>query len=192
MKKLIFSLFFTASLLMVSACAKNNEVKMVTDSVSEPIIVITDTSKDPKSENNDFWLDSESKNIYFKKIFWSSDFNNGPFYNKQVETNNADIKKLLEDKKTDIVPLPKHNKIEMVKELKHPTPNYILGKIRDEKGEEVTWKQTYKDPGPDADFQIKLPSFKGKSAVVSLRFIWLNENHDCYGVADKIFNIKKI
>ena len=41
---------------------------MVTDSVSEPIVVITDTSKDPKSENNDFWLDSESKNIYFKNI----------------------------------------------------------------------------------------------------------------------------
>ncbi|PTU29177.1 hypothetical protein DA469_00015 [Bacillus subtilis] len=106
MKKLIFSLFFTASLLMVSACGKNNEVKMVTDSVSEPIIVITDTSKDPKSENNDFWLDSESKNIYFKKIFWSSDFKNGPFYNKQVETNSADIKKLLKEKKDRYCPSP--------------------------------------------------------------------------------------
>lgn len=191
LKKVSLILLSIISLYLLSAC-NNDKIKIVTDEISEPIIVITDTDKSSKSEDNTFWLDSGSKHIYFKEIFWSSDIEDGPFYKKQIDSNDVDSKQVLKEKKTDTAPLPKHYKISMVTDLKHPTPAYILGKINSADGKEITWKQEYKEPDSNSDYLIELPSFKDSTATISLRFIWMNENQECYGVADKVFNIKKI
>ena len=75
-------------------------------------------------------------------------------------------------------------------------PTYLLGRIEQIDGKVIQWKQEVKSVKEKAQMMfisMKLSFLNLKErANVSFRYIWLNKEKKCYGVADQLFILKKI
>lgn len=81
-------------------------------------------------------------------------------------------------------------------------PTYLLGRIEQIDGKVIQWKQEVRSvQRKDANgvyqydvyqYEVEFPKFEGERANVSFRYIWLNKENKCYGVADQLFILKKI
>ena len=41
-------------------------------------------------------------------------------------------------------------------------------------------------------YEVEFPKFEGERANFSFRYIWLNKENKCYGVADQLLILKRI
>ncbi len=72
-----------------------------------------------------------------------------------------------------------------------------FGRIEQTDGKVIEWKQEVKSVKRKGtndvyQYEVEFPKFEGERVNVSFRYIWLNKENKCYGVADQMFILKKI
>lgn len=176
---------------------KPNENEISLDQeVPDSGLSVTDIAGKTKKERHSYVFATELNRSSFTEVFWNQS-KKGELYKGQIETNDMDIEQAFANKTLAVGPLPSKYKIDASFSRKNPWPAYVLGKLQDEKGNTYTWKQPYQnekpyqDPILYLDHVIDIPTFEGETAKVALRFIWLNDKGECYGVGDKLFLLKK-
>ncbi|MCM3736405.1 M56 family metallopeptidase [Bacillus cytotoxicus] len=175
---------------------QNDRQISMDEEAPDPGLDITDISKKTKKERHTVVLPTETHRSLFKEVFWNQS-KKGEFYKGQIQTNDIDIDQAFANETIEISPLPSKYKMDASFSRKNPWPVFILGKLKDEKGNTYTWKQPYQneypyqDPILYLDHVVDLPNFEGETAKVALRFIWLTDEGKCYGVGDKLFMLKK-
>ncbi|WP_020061320.1 M56 family metallopeptidase [Bacillus sp. 123MFChir2] len=175
---------------------QNDRQISMDEEAPDPGLDITDISKKTKKERHTVVLPTETHRSLFKEVFWNQS-KKGELYKGQIQTNDIDIDQAFANETVEISPLPSKYKMAASFSRKNPWPVFILGKLKDEKGNTYTWKQPYQnehpyqDPILYLDHVVDLPNFEGETAKVALRFIWLTDEGKCYGVGDKLFMLKK-
>lgn len=187
MKKSIIRISFIVLLFLITTSC--NKISPKDSKAPEPSIDIIDMSKDSKMESNNMFV-FENNYTYLKQIFWNES-QKEEFYKGQIKVNDVNFNEVLKNKSLEAGPLFKDYKIQATFTSKTIKPSLILGKVEDEQGHTQNWKQSYVWEDSEEDGLIHLPTFEGKSAKVSLRFIWLNKDQKCYGIVDKFIILNK-
>ncbi|PEJ98946.1 hypothetical protein [Bacillus wiedmannii] len=161
-------------------------IKMSEDKAPRPSILIKDMSK---RESNAFHFTNQDSIIY-NQIFWNKS-QKEYFYPNEQEISDIDIDKEFGNKKLQPGVLPKNYELSMTYSNEHLKPSFILGKIKDEEGNLYNWKQEYSRVDSEHNYLIHIPEFKGNTAKVFMRNLWLNNDGKCYGVLDQLIYLKK-
>ncbi|SMD93946.1 hypothetical protein BACERE00191_01964 [Bacillus pacificus] len=183
---LILLCISATTLFLLTACQKE---------IKEPIIIIDDATSQ-KENLRRIELKNKNNNAIFNQVFFESK-DGKTFYDKQIDVNDIRIKQNISNKKIQPGVLPEQNYIFLSGFSNKNKPNYLLGRIEQEDGKVIQWKQEIKYMKKNGtkdvyQYEIQMPKFEGKQAYISFRYIWLNTNNKCYGVADQLFTLQKI
>ncbi|HDR6390234.1 hypothetical protein [Bacillus thuringiensis] len=179
-------LFILLLSLVLTSCKSEGSIG---NNAPEPTIKIKNIAENANPDANTFVFSGSDNSSFFKEVFWSKSEKNN-FYKGQIKTNDINIDETFNKEKIIESPLPKKYELTASLNVSAVKPNMILGKLKDDLGQEYTWEQPFKRESVDHNYVIDLPSFKGKTAKIAIRFVWLN-NKECYGVADQLFILKK-
>ena len=115
----------------------------------------------------------------------------------QIERNDSLIEDKLSNKKLKSGVIPENYYVFLTGVTNKKKPTYLLGRIEQIDGKIIQWKQEVKSVKRKGtndvyQYEVEFPKFEGERANVSFRYIWLNKENKCYGVADQLFILKKI
>ncbi|HFK1758254.1 hypothetical protein FO497_08110 [Bacillus cereus ATCC 10876] len=184
--KYILVCFFILSISFLVSCQKK---------VDEPIVHIEDTLTE-KDNLKSIELKGINKNTIFEQVFLESE-NGDDFFQGQIEKNDSLIEDKLSNKKLKLGVIPENYYVFLTGVTNKKKPKYLLGRIEQTDGEVIQWKQEVKSVKRKGtndvyQYEVEFPKFEGERANVSFRYIWLNKEKKCYGVADQLFILKKI
>jgi hypothetical protein len=184
--KYILLCFFILSICFLASCQKE---------MDEPIVNIQDNLT--KKENlKSIRLQENNENTIFEQVFLESK-NGDDFFQGQIERNDSLIESKLSNKKLKSGVIPENYYIFLTGVTNKKKPTYLLGRIEQTDGKVIQWKQEVKsvkrkDTNDVYQYEVMFPKFEGEKAQVSFRYIWVNKENECYGVADQLFILKKI
>ncbi|MBE7147228.1 hypothetical protein FUT12_06425 [Bacillus mycoides] len=184
--KYILLCFFILSICFLASCQKE---------MDEPIVNIQDNLT--KKENlKSIRLQENNENTIFEQVFLESK-NGDDFFQGQIERNDSLIESKLSNKKLKSGVIPENYYIFLTGVTNKKKPTYLLGRIEQTDGKVIQWKQEVKsvkrkDTNDVYQYEVMFPKFEGEKAHVSFRYIWVNKENECYGVADQLFILKKI
>lgn len=163
--------------------------------VDEPIVIIQDSLTE-KENLKSIELKGLRKNTVFEQVFFKSETGDD-FYRGQIDRNDILIENKLSNKSLKVGVIPESYYIFLTGVTNKKKPTYLLGRIEQIDGKVIQWKQEVKSvkrKGTDDVYQyeVMFPKFEGEKANVSFRYIWLNKENKCYGVADQLFILKKV
>lgn len=184
LKYIVFCCFILSISFLVS-CQKK---------VDEPIVNIEDTLTE-KYNLKSIQLQEIKKNTIYEQVF-SGNKNGNDFFQGQIDRNDIAIEDRLSDKnlKSGVIPENYYVFLSGVTNKKKPT--YLLGRIEQTDGKVIEWKQEVKSVKRKGtndvyQYEVEFPKFEGERANVAFRYIWLNKENKCYGVADQLFILKR-
>ena len=185
LKYIVFCCFILSISFLVS-CQKK---------VDEPIVNIEDTLTE-KYNLKSIQLQEIKKNTIYEQVF-SGNKNGNDFFQGPIDRNDLAIEDRLSDKnlKSGVIPENYYVFLSGVTNKKKPT--YLLGRIEQTDGKVIEWKQEVKSVKRKGtndvyQYEVEFPKFEGERANVAFRYIWLNKENKCYGVADQLFILKKV
>ncbi|HDR4421468.1 TPA: hypothetical protein QCP59_002266 [Bacillus cereus] len=184
--KYIVLCFFMLSICFLASCQKK---------VDEPIVNIHDTLT--KKENlKSIELQEIKKNTIFEQVFLGNETGDD-FFQGQIDRNDITIKDKLSNKKLKSGVIPENYYVFLTGVTNKKKPTYLLGRIEQTDGKVIEWKQEVKSVKRKGtndvyEYEVEFPKFEGERANVAFRYIWLNKENKCYGVADQLFILKKI
>ncbi|CUB08708.1 hypothetical protein BN2127_JRS1_00492 [Bacillus cereus] len=163
--------------------------------VDEPIVNIQDNLTE-KENLKSIQLQENNKNTIFEQVFLKSE-NGHDFFRGQIDRNDIAIEDKLLDKNLKSGVIPENYYVFLTGVTNKKKPTYLLGRIEQIDGKVIEWKQEVKsvkrkDTNDVYQYEVEFPKFEGERANVSFRYIWLNKENKCYGVADQLFILKKI
>ncbi|MED2984753.1 hypothetical protein P4311_25595 [Bacillus thuringiensis] len=178
--------FFILSISFLVSCQKK---------VDEPIVNIEDTLTE-KDNLKSIQLQEIKKNTIVEQVFLKSE-NGHDFFQGQIERNDSLIEGKLSNKKLKSGVIPENYYVFLTGVTNKKKPTYLLGRIEQIDGKIIQWKQEVKSVKRKGtndvyQYEVEFPKFEGERANVSFRYIWLNKENKCYGVADQLFILKKI
>ncbi|MEK4745154.1 MULTISPECIES: hypothetical protein [unclassified Bacillus (in: firmicutes)] len=194
--KYILVCFFILSISFLVSCQKK---------VDEPIVNIEDTLTE-KGNLKSIQLQEIKKNTIYEQVFLGNE-NGNDFFQGQIDRNDIAIEDKLLDKNLKSGVIPENYYVFLTGVTNKKKPTYLLGRIEQIDGKVIQWKQEVKSvQRKDANgvyqydvyqydvyqYEVEFPKFEGERANVSFRYIWLNKENKCYGVADQLFILKKI
>ncbi|QWI70205.1 hypothetical protein ER45_026270 [Bacillus mycoides] len=194
--KYILVCFFILSISFLVSCQKK---------VDEPIVNIEDTLTE-KGNLKSIQLQEIKKNTIYEQVFFGNE-NGNDFFQGQIDRNDIAIEDKLLDKNLKSGVIPENYYVFLTGVTNKKKPTYLLGRIEQIDGKVIQWKQEVKSvQRKDANgvyqydvyqydvyqYEVEFPKFEGERANVSFRYIWLNKENKCYGVADQLFILKKI
>ncbi|MDM5430462.1 hypothetical protein [Bacillus mycoides] len=189
--KYILVCFFILSINFLVSCQKK---------VDEPIVNIEDTLTE-KGNLKSIQLQEIKKNTIYEQVFFGNE-NGNDFFQGQIDRNDIAIEDKLLDKNLKSGVIPENYYVFLTGVTNKKKPTYLLGRIEQIDGKVIQWKQEVKSvQRKDANgvyqydvyqYEVEFPKFEGERANVSFRYIWLNKENKCYGVADQLFILKKI
>ncbi|MBG9599394.1 hypothetical protein ABE17_21430 [Bacillus mycoides] len=189
--KYILVCFFILSISFLVSCQKK---------VDEPIVNIEDTLTE-KGNLKSIQLQGIKKNTIYEQVFFGNE-NGNDFFQGQIDRSDIAIEDKLLDKNLKSGVIPENYYVFLTGVTNKKKPTYLLGRIEQIDGKVIQWKQEVKSvQRKDANgvyqydvyqYEVEFPKFEGERANVSFRYIWLNKENKCYGVADQLFILKKI
>ncbi|MCU5654907.1 hypothetical protein OCF56_13465 [Bacillus mycoides] len=184
--KYILVCFFILSISFLVSCQKK---------VDEPIVNIEDTLTE-KGNLKSIQLQEIKKNTIYEQVFFGNE-NGNDFFQGQIDRNDIAIEDKLLDKNLKSGVIPENYYVFLTGVTNKKKPTYLLGRIEQIDGKVIQWKQEFKsvqrkDANGVYQYEVEFPKFEGERANVSFRYIWLNKENKCYGVADQLFILKKI
>ncbi|MGR5959047.1 hypothetical protein ACT7DM_02100 [Bacillus cereus] len=177
--------FFILSISFLVSCQKK---------VNEPIVNIEDTLTE-KDNLKSIQLQEIKKNTIVEQVFLKSE-NGHDFFQGQIERNDSLIEDKLSNKKLKSGVIPENYYVFLTGVTNKKKPTYLLGRIEQIDGKIIQWKQEVKSVKRKGtndvyQYEVEFPKFEGERANVSFRYIWLNKENKCYGVANQLFILKK-
>ncbi|WP_088292000.1 hypothetical protein [Bacillus mycoides] len=183
--KYVLVCFFILSISFLVSCQKK---------VDEPIVNIEDTLTE-KGNLKSIQLQEIKKNTIYEQVFFGNE-NGNDFFQGQIDRNDIAIEDKLLDKNLKSGVIPENYYVFLTGVTNKKKPAYLLGRIEQIDGKVIQWKQEVKSvQRKDANvyqYEVEFPKFEGEKAHVSFRYIWVNKENKCYGVADQLFMLKKI
>ncbi|MEH7059816.1 hypothetical protein V7052_14860 [Bacillus wiedmannii] len=178
--------FFLLSICFLASCQKE---------MDEPIVNIEDTLTE-KDNLKSIQLQEIKKNTIFEQVFFENE-NGEDFFQGQTDRNDIGIEDKLLDENLKLGVIPENYYVFLTGVTNKKKPTYLLGRIEQTDEKVIQWKQEVKSvkrKGTDNVYQyeVEFPKFEGEKAHVSFRYIWINKENKCYGVADQFFILKKI
>ncbi|ANC10544.1 MULTISPECIES: hypothetical protein [Bacillus cereus group] len=182
---ILFSFFLLGICFLVS-CQKE---------VNEPIVNIEDTLTE-KENLKSIELKEVKKNTIFEQVFLGNKTGDD-FYEGQIDTNDITIEDKLSNKNLKLGVIPENHYVFLTGITNEKKPSYLLGRIEQTDGKIIQWKQEVKNVKRKGtndvyQYEVMFPKFEGEKVNVSFRYIWLNKENECYGVANQLFILKKI
>ncbi|MGS7463219.1 hypothetical protein [Bacillus paranthracis] len=186
LSKYILVCFFILSISFLVSCQKK---------VDEPIVHVEDTLTE-KDNLKSTQLQEINKNTIYEQVF-SGNKNGNDFFQGQIDRNDIAIEDRLSDKNLKSGVIPENYYVFLTGVTNEKKPTYLLGRIEQIDGKVIQWKQEVKSVKRKGtndvyQYEVEFPKFEGERADVSFRYIWLNKEKKCYGVADQLFILKKI
>lgn len=183
--KYVLVCFFLLSICFLVSCQKK---------VDEPIVNIEDTLTE-KGNLKSIQLQEIKKNTIYEQVFLGNG-NGNDFFQGQIDRNDIAIEDKLLDENLKLGVIPENYYVFLTGVTNKKKPAYLLGRIEQIDGKVIQWKQEVKSvQRKDANvyqYEVEFPKFEGEKAHVSFRYIWVNKENKCYGVADQLFMLKKI
>ncbi|MCC2352454.1 hypothetical protein [Bacillus pacificus] len=163
--------------------------------VDEPIVNIEDTLTE-KDNLKSIQLKGINKNTVFEQVFLENETGDD-FFQGQIDRNDIAIKDRFSDKNLKSGVIPENYYVFLTGVTNKKKPAYLLGRIEQTDGKVIEWKQEVKSVKRKGtndvyQYEVEFPKFEGERVNVSFRYIWLNKENKCYGVADQMFILKKI